>query len=163
MKDQKIKVNYIYSKDCDTANYLRYLIDKVRGIEEVDFKLTCLEDFGASPAKLKQMDVELSEFVKLQEFDKASDLRNIIISYKLAAKYSDIAPVFILKDGEEELVVSGTRKALSMILELTTRVTEAASFLHKIDIEGMSKAVVNMIDVVVSNKNKAVEKLDKNV
>lgn len=160
MSIQKTSVTYIYSNDCDAAKYLEYLIDKVRKTEGIDFNPICIEDYKKSAAAIKKMEDSLETRIKSKDFQMAMDERAKILRHKLANKYSAISPLFILNaETDTELLMAGSKKSLARILDITTRIGEAAQFMQSVDFSGFENVLKQVASTIVSEvqKDKTVE------
>jgi len=147
----KTSATYIYSKDCKTAIYLEYLIDKVRKTEGVNFIPICIEDYKTSAAHMKKLSEDLAKKVEAKDFDKALDAREKLTRHELAKKFSALSPMFVLNsEDEQELIVSGSKKSLSRILDVVTKVTDAAAFFHTVDLSGLDVVVRDIATAAIT-------------
>lgn len=167
MAIEKTSLTYVFSKDSDTAKYLEFLIDKVRGINYIDFKPICIEDHKATKSKIAKLQSELDNLtstdkVTAKDFVKAMDTREEIERYKIADRYKDLSPALIFNYGlEDEVTLLGTKMSLSKILDIGTKVHEGAKMFSSLDLSGFETVIKEVAKVAtVAIENNAGEGLE---
>jgi len=140
MTRQKLSLTYVYSKDSDDAKNLRFLIDKIRNFEAIDFTPICLEEHKSAKSKIKKLQTEIEDLTNGQTrsdakvYSKATDLNQELNRYETAHKYHDLSPALIINRGtEDEVTVLGTKKSLSQLLDAFTKIVDVAKFFESFE------------------------------
>jgi len=160
MTIEKTSLTYVYSKDSDIAKYLEFLVDKVRRIEYLDFQPICLEDFKISKAKLSKLEKELGKLpsrATAEEYSKAVHQRQEIERHKIAMKFEAFHPALIFNYGtEEETIISGTKKSLSILMDIFTKVDEGARLIQSFNLSEFNsviREIGKVAAVAIQNKD----------
>lgn len=167
MSIKKTSITYVFSKDSDIAKYLEFLIDKVRRIEYIDFIPICLEDYKPSKSKFTKLEAELKSLttktrVKAKDYSLAIDKRQEIERYRIAEKFKDVLPALIFEYGtEDEVAILGTKKSLSLLLDIFTKVCDGAKVFSSLDMSGFQSVIKEIAKVAtVAIENNANEGLE---
>lgn len=150
---KKILVTYIYSQKSETANYLEYLIDKVREISIIDFRAICIDNEDLSEATINEIEKDLRSLIKKENFGLANEIRERLNRKLLAKKYENTLPVLNAElDSEHEISVTGSKKSLAKFLDYITMVSFATEAVYSMNFKGLDQIINKVISEVSKNK-----------